>query len=43
MARDLDSVASEITVSVDVKLKRISEQEGKNGWESDQQSTCHSE
>ena len=43
IARELDSVVNEITVPVDIKLKRKSGQEKTNGWESGKQSTCHSE
>ena len=35
IARELDSVANEITVPVDIKLKRKSGQKKTNGWKSD--------
>ena len=34
IVQELGSVANEITIPVDVKLKRKSEQEKTNGWES---------
>ena len=37
IAKELGSVANEITIPVDIKLKRKSEQEKTNGWESDKQ------
>ena len=37
------SAANEITIPIDIKLKRKSEQDKTNGWESDKQLTCHSE
>ena len=37
IARELDSVANEIAVPVDIKLKRKSEQEKTNGWDSNKQ------
>ena len=43
IAKELGSVANEITIVVDIELKRKSEQEKTNGWESDKQSKCHSE
>ena len=43
VAKELDSVANEITSQVDTKLKRISVQKKTVGVESDKQSTCHSE
>ena len=43
IAKELGSVVNEITFPADVKLKRKSEQEKINGWESEKQSTCHSE
>ena len=42
-AKELGSVANEIIIQVDVKLKRKSEQEKTNGWENDKQLTGHSE
>ena len=43
IAKELDSVANVITVPVDVKLKRKSEQEKPNGQVSNKQLTSHSE
>ena len=42
IAKELSSVANQITIPVDMKLKRKSEQERRNGEESDKQLTCHS-
>ena len=43
IAKELGSVANEITIPADVQLKRKSEQEKTNGKEIDKQLTCHSE
>ena len=43
IAKELCSVANEITIPDDLKLKRKSVQETTNGQESDKQLTCHSE
>ena len=43
IAKELGSVANEITIPVEIKIKWKSEQEKTNGWENDKQLSCHSE
>ena len=43
IAKELGPVANEITIPVDVKLKRKSEQEKTDGWESNKQLRGHPE